>query len=37
MNNRMTVTREFHVARRHHGRKQFRDGTSPDVPAGFLG
>jgi len=34
MNNRMTVTREFHVARRNHGRKQFRNGTAPDVPAG---
>ena len=34
MNERMTVTREFHVARRNHGRKQLRDGAAPDVPVG---
>jgi len=34
MNERMTITREFHVARRNHGRKQLRDGAAPEVPTG---
>lgn len=34
MNETLKVTREFHVTRRHHGRKQFRDGSAPDVPTG---
>jgi hypothetical protein len=34
MNERMTFTREFHVARRNYGRKQLRDGVAPDVPVG---
>ncbi|MCA9183975.1 MAG: hypothetical protein R3E01_10120 [Pirellulaceae bacterium] len=34
MNQNLTVTREFHATRRHHGRKQFRDGSAPDVPTG---
>ncbi len=36
MNGQLTVTRQFHVARRNHGRKQFRDGTAPDVPMGRI-
>lgn len=34
MNHQLTITREFHITRRHHGRKQLRDGTAPDVPVG---
>ena len=34
MNETLKVTRTFHVARRHHGRKQLRDGSVPDVPTG---
>ena len=34
MNQKLTVNREFHVTRRHHGRKQLRDGAAQDVPAG---
>lgn len=34
MNESFKVTRKFHVARRQHGRKQLRDGTASDVPAG---
>lgn len=34
MNETLKVTRKFHVARRHHGRKQFREGSAPDVPTG---
>ena len=34
MNESLTVTRKFHVARRQHGRKQLRDGAASDVPAG---
>ena len=34
MNRQLTVTREFHVSRRHRGRKQFRDGASPVAPVG---
>ncbi|QDU25001.1 hypothetical protein ETAA8_00620 [Anatilimnocola aggregata] len=34
MNQQLTITREFHINRRHHGRKQFRDGMAPDVPVG---
>lgn len=34
MNSQITVTRQFHVTRRHHGRKQLRDGVTPDVPTG---
>lgn len=36
MNQNLTVTRKFHVTRRHHGRKHFRDGEAPDVPAGRI-
>ena len=36
MNETLKVTRTFHVARRHHGRKQFRDGAAPDVPTGRI-
>jgi hypothetical protein len=34
MNGQLIVTRQFHTARRHHGRKQLRDGAAPDVPTG---
>jgi hypothetical protein len=34
MNGQLTVTRQFHVARRQHGRKQLRGGEAPVVPAG---
>lgn len=34
MNGPLTINREFHVTRRHHGCKQLRNGTTPDVPAG---
>ena len=34
MNESFKVTRKFHVARRHHGRKQLHDGVASDVPAG---
>lgn len=34
MNHQLTVTREFHITRRHHGRKQLRDGATPGVPEG---
>ena len=34
MNESLKVTRKFHVARRHHGRKQLRNGSAPDVPTG---
>jgi hypothetical protein len=34
MNSQLTVTRQFHVARRHRGRKQFREGAAPDAPVG---
>jgi len=34
MNETLKVTRKFHVARRHHGHKQLRHGSAPDVPAG---
>lgn len=34
MSHKLTVTREFHITRRHHGRKQLRDGAAPDVPVG---
>ena len=36
MNERLKVTRKFHVARRYHGRKQLRDGAASDVPAGRI-
>lgn len=36
MNQQLTVTREFHVTRRRHGRKQLRDGVAPDVPVGHV-
>lgn len=36
MNETLKVTRKFHVARRHHGRKQLRDGASADVPVGRI-
>jgi hypothetical protein len=34
MTSQLTITREFHFARRQHGRKQFRDGAAPAVPTG---
>lgn len=34
MTGQLTVTRQFHVARRQHGRKQLRGGEAPAVPAG---
>ncbi len=34
MNELFKVTREFHVARRHHGRKQFHSGSAPEIPVG---
>ena len=34
MSSQLTVTRQFHVARRHRGCKQLRDGAAPEVPAG---
>jgi hypothetical protein len=34
MNGQLTVTRQFHVIRRQHGRKQLRGGESTDVPTG---
>ncbi len=34
MNERLKVTRKFHVARRRHGRKQLREGAASDVPNG---
>ncbi|MBC8351711.1 MAG: hypothetical protein H8E66_06960 [Planctomycetes bacterium] len=34
MNEPLKVTRKFHIARRHHGRKQLRNGSAPDVPVG---
>jgi hypothetical protein len=36
MNSQLTVTREFHVSRRHFGQKQFRDGATKAVPAGRI-
>ena len=36
MNTPLTVTCEFHVTRRHRGRKQFRDGAAPDIPPGRI-
>ncbi|MBP88992.1 MAG: hypothetical protein CMJ64_20140 [Planctomycetaceae bacterium] len=34
MNEPLKITRQFHVARRQHGRKQLRDGAAADVPVG---
>ena len=34
MNQKLTINREFHVTRRHHGRKQLRNGAARDVPSG---
>lgn len=34
MNSQLTVTHQFHIARRHRGRKQLRDGAAPDAPVG---
>jgi hypothetical protein len=34
MTGQLTVTRQFHVARRNHGRKQLRGGETPAVPTG---
>lgn len=34
MNQKLTVNREFHVTRRHHGRKQLRNGPIQDTPSG---
>jgi hypothetical protein len=34
MNSQLTVTRQFHVARRNHGRKQLRSGEAPAGPTG---
>lgn len=36
MNSQLTVTREFHVSRRHFGQKQFRNGAARGVPAGRI-
>jgi len=36
VNNQLTVTREFHVSRRHSGQKQFRNGAAREVPAGRI-
>lgn len=36
MNNQLTVTRDFHVTRRHFGQKQFHDGAAHEVPAGRI-
>jgi hypothetical protein len=36
MNSKLTVTREFHITRRHFGQKQFRDGAAQHVPAGRI-
>jgi hypothetical protein len=36
MNGQLTVTREFHITRRHFGQKQFRDGAAQQVPAGRI-
>jgi hypothetical protein len=36
MNSQLTVTREFHVARRHFGQKQFRGGAAREVPVGRM-
>lgn len=36
MNETLKVTRKFHVACRHHGRKQLRDGSAPGVPVGRI-
>ena len=36
MNDSFKVTRKFHVARRHHGRKQLHTGAATDVPAGCV-
>ena len=34
MNESLTVTREFHITKRHHGAKHFRSGVEPDIPVG---
>jgi hypothetical protein len=34
MNTQLTVTREFHITRRHHGGKQLRTGAAPAVAPG---
>jgi len=34
MNESLKVTRKFHVARRHHGRKQLHSGSEPKIPVG---
>jgi hypothetical protein len=36
MNGQLIVTRQFHVARRNHGRKQLRGGAVPAVPTGRI-
>ena len=36
MNESFKVTRKFHVARRHHGRKQLHSGSSPEILAGRI-
>ena len=36
MNSPLTVTREFHVSRRHSGQKRFRNGAANDVSAGRI-
>jgi hypothetical protein len=36
MNSEFTVTREFHVTRRHFGQKQFRNGAAREAPAGRI-
>ena len=34
MNHQLTVTREFHISRRHSGQKRFRNGAAQQLPAG---
>lgn len=36
MNNQLTVTREFHVSRRHSGQKQYRNGDDHEAPMGRI-
>jgi hypothetical protein len=36
MNHQLTVTREFHVARRKFGQKQYHDGVAHEAPSGRI-
>jgi len=36
MNHQLTVTREFHVTRRHFGQKQYRNGVAHEAPTGRI-